>query len=57
MLGNEQDCVCAKNPKHTKYCDAYRLSEFIARSGYALQDEALIEFYGNTHIPTSPQSE
>ncbi|MCR4308095.1 MAG: hypothetical protein NUV80_06060 [Candidatus Berkelbacteria bacterium] len=29
MKGNEQDCICHKpNGKHTKNCDAYRLSEF-----------------------------
>jgi hypothetical protein len=29
MKGNEQDCICAKlKGKHTKFCDAYRLSEF-----------------------------
>ena len=29
MKGNEQDCICAKpNGKHSKRCDAYRLSEF-----------------------------
>lgn len=27
--GNNQDCICHKpNNKHTKQCDAYRLSEF-----------------------------
>lgn len=31
MRGNEHDCICAKNPKHTKWCDAYRLSEFLKR--------------------------
>lgn len=29
MKGNEKDCICAKiNGKHTRRCDAYRLSEF-----------------------------
>lgn len=30
MKGNEKDCICAKEKgKHTKRCDAYRLSEFL----------------------------
>jgi hypothetical protein len=30
MKGNEKDCICAKsNGKHTKRCDAYRLSKFL----------------------------
>lgn len=29
MKGNEKDCICAKQDgKHTRRCDAYRLSEF-----------------------------
>ena len=33
MMGNEKDCICSnKNNKHTKYCDAYRLSEFFKKS-------------------------
>ena len=32
MKGNEQDCICHKpKGKHTKYCDAYRLSEFFKK--------------------------
>ena len=33
MKGNEQDCICHKpNNKHTKKCDAYRLSEFLKKA-------------------------
>jgi len=29
MKGNEKDCICHKpNDRHTRRCDAYRLSEF-----------------------------
>lgn len=32
MKGNEKDCICEKpNGKHRKYCDAYRLSEFMQK--------------------------
>lgn len=32
MKGNEKDCICEKpKGKHKKYCDAYRLSVFLAR--------------------------
>lgn len=32
IKGNEKDCICEKpNGKHRKYCDAYRLSEFIKK--------------------------
>lgn len=31
MKGNEEDCICEKNPEHTEECDAYRLSQFIAK--------------------------
>lgn len=28
MIGNDKDCICHKpEDKHTKRCDAYRLSE------------------------------
>lgn len=34
--GNEKDCVCEKpRGKHRKYCDAYRLSVFLARANGA----------------------
>lgn len=30
MKGNEKDCICEKpNGKHKKYCDAYRISQFL----------------------------
>lgn len=36
MKGNEQDCICAKEKgKHTGYCDAYRLSEFLVKASTA----------------------
>jgi hypothetical protein len=32
MKGNERDCICEKpKGKHRKYCDAYRLSEFLKK--------------------------
>ena len=32
MKGNEKDCICEKqNGKHKKYCDAFRLSEFLKK--------------------------
>lgn len=32
MRGNEKDCICHKpKGKHTKRCDAYRLSEYLKR--------------------------
>ena len=32
IKGNEKDCICHKpKGKHTKYCDAFRLSEFLKR--------------------------
>ena len=32
MKGNEKDCICEKpNGRHRKYCDAYRLSEFLKK--------------------------
>ena len=32
IKGNEKDCICDKpNGKHTRYCDAYRLSEFFKK--------------------------
>ena len=34
MKGNEKDCICEKpKGKHRKYCDAFRLSEFLSRMG------------------------
>ena len=34
MKGNEQSCICEKpKGKHRKSCDAYRLSEFLAKAG------------------------
>lgn len=33
MKGNEKDCICAKDRgRHQKYCDAYRLSEFLIKT-------------------------
>lgn len=30
--GNEKDCICDKpKRKHRKYCDAFRLSEFLKK--------------------------
>jgi len=33
MKGNLKDCICDKTPngKHRKYCDAFRLSEFMKK--------------------------
>lgn len=32
MKGNEKDCICHKpKGKHTRPCDAYRLSEFLLK--------------------------
>jgi hypothetical protein len=32
MKGNEKDCICAKvKDKHTKRCDAFRLSQFMLK--------------------------
>jgi len=32
IKGNESDCICDKaNGKHKKFCDAYRLSEFLKK--------------------------
>lgn len=36
MKGNEKDCICHKpKGKHTKYCDAFRLSEFLKKCAAA----------------------
>jgi hypothetical protein len=33
MKGNEKDCICEKlNGKHRRYCDAYRMSEFLKKA-------------------------
>lgn len=32
MNGNDKDCICHKpKGKHTKQCDAFRLSEFLKK--------------------------
>jgi hypothetical protein len=32
IKGNEKDCICEKpKGKHKKYCDAFRLSEFLKK--------------------------
>ncbi len=31
MKGNDKDCICANQGKHSKRCDAFRLSEFMKR--------------------------
>ena len=32
MKGNEKDCICVKGEgRHTRRCDAYRLSEFLKK--------------------------
>jgi hypothetical protein len=32
LKGNEKDCICHKpNGRHTRYCDSFRLSEFLKR--------------------------
>lgn len=37
LVGNEKDCICEK-PKgvHRRYCNAYRLSEFLIRASAVL---------------------
>lgn len=37
--GNEKDCICANNGKHTKNCDAYRLSQFLLQMAAVALDE------------------
>lgn len=37
--GNEKDCICANNGKHTKNCDAYRLSQFSLQMAVVALDE------------------
>lgn len=32
MKGNEKDCICANEGKHSKRCDAFRLSEFMKQA-------------------------
>ena len=41
MRGNERDCICDKvNGKHKKYCDAYRLAEFMKKCAAATERKA-----------------
>jgi hypothetical protein len=44
MKGNEKDCICSKTDKgnHKKYCDAYRLSQFLIEVASVLQKKKII---------------
>jgi len=52
MRGNERDCICHKpNGKHTEYCDAYRLSEFLKKcASTVINDEPQGVFSREHHI-------
>lgn len=47
MKGNEKDCICHKpKNKHTKRCDAYRLSQFLIECS-ATKEECGIKLKNN----------
>lgn len=52
FLGNEKDCICAKQDgRHKKFCDAYRLGQFLGKIG------AAVKYQGYKVIHMTPGAE